>query len=161
MMRTRQHTQPGYALVELMLVLTLLAIFLGIANELLMSCIHVRDDALRASRMVVQTDALIRLLRSDAWSASAIDAVGNNEIALQMSDGSTVRWRLHTDTVDEEITTWLTRTQVVNGQETAGDPLFAPEGIGFEGDGDNLYLVTESDRIRLPRAASLFEVNKL
>lgn len=157
MTRKRTHARRGgYSLIELTLVLSLLAIFSATANKLFMLSFSVKGDALRAGQEIAQTDGVVRLLRSDAWSASAIQVGDRGRVMLEMPDGSIVRWELHAETFDEKTTSWLTRTEVNEGLETPGDPLFAPPGIGFEADGTDLYLTTGSDSVRLPTALSLF-----
>lgn len=149
---TSSTTKPrtaGYSLIEIVFVLTLLAIFAAIANKLFVLSFFVKNDALYAGQSIAQNDAVIRLLRTDVWSASAIGSDSPDQAMIQMSDGSVIRWKLHVTTIDDETESHLMRTEIRDGVEIPSDPLWAPPGIGFEADGIGLRLTTETDTIRL------------
>lgn len=139
----------GFSLIEVVLVLTLLTIFAGVATKLFVGSFVIKKDALHAGQSIAQNDATIRRLRTDVWGASAIRSDGPDQATIEMHDGSGVRWELHVTTIDDETQAHLIRTEIRDGVETPGDPLWAPLGIGFEADGPGLLLTTETDTIRL------------
>lgn len=160
MTSTRMKSRTaGYSLMELMLVLTLLTIFAGIANKLFVGSFFIKSDALHASQSIAQNDATISRLRTDVWGASAIRSDAPDQATIQMHDGSGVQWKLHVTTIDDETQTHLIRTEIRDGVETPGDPLWAPPDIGFGADGPDLLLTTKTDTIRLTSVRYLIGVN--
>lgn len=156
---TRIDTRTGgYSLMELMLVLTLLAIFAGMANRLFMQCVVINRDVVKASNSLIQADSLIRLIRSDVWGARSVSSNNPGQVTLGMADGTVVRWeRRVTHYGDDEIESLIYRMETAYGVEVTGDPLFAPNDLVFRADGTDLYLTSGRDSIRLTCAFGLLE----
>lgn len=150
MKRIKPNTRiAGYSLIELVLVLSLLAVFAGVANKLFISSLLVKQEALKAGNNLVQTDSLIRLIRSDVWGASAIYSDSPDRVTIAWPDGSTVRWELSVTTFEDETESLIFRTELIEGKEMPGNPLFAPPDLAFRVDGSELYLTAGSGTVRL------------
>lgn len=145
----------GYTLIELMLVLILLAAFAVVANKLFISSFLIKQDALQATNDLVQTDSLIRLIRSDVWGASAIHSDSPHRVTIQSPDGTVVRWDLSVTTFEDETEALITRTELIDGEEVTGDPLFAPPDLAFRAEGTELYLTAGSNTVRLTSMLNL------
>lgn len=139
----------GYSLIEMVLVLTLLAVFAGVANKLFMSSLIVKRDARHAGDDLVRTDCLIRLIRSDMWGASAIHSESPDRVTIEWPDGSAVLWELSATAFEDKAETLIIRTELIEGEEMPGNPLFAPPDLAFRADGTELYLTAGSSTVRL------------
>jgi prepilin-type N-terminal cleavage/methylation domain-containing protein len=158
MNRTRSQSRAaGYSLIELALVLTLLAIFGGVANKLFMLCFVIKNDALKAGDRLVHTGSVIRLIRSDVWNATSISSDSPDRVTIDMADGSVVCWEVYVTQDHDDIESLIYRIETKYDVEVTGAPLFAPADLVFQADGNDLYLSTDCDTIRMTSMYGLLE----
>jgi len=149
----------GYTLIGTLLALLLLTFTLSIANRLFMGCVKVRQEAETVTRDMTHRESLVRLIRSDVWSASGIRSDDPSRVTLDMPDGTQVRWHVqaewHLDA--DTAQTRIYRTDVALGIDVTGDPLFAPPGLSFRVVDGGLLLVVDEQSVRLSSMYHLLE----
>lgn len=150
-----QRRRTGYSLIEMVVVIMLLGVFMVMASRLFMQCFSINNEAIRAGDAIVQTERIVHLLRADVWGASSLQCDDRDEVMIEMSDGSTVRWALGVTTDDDQTQTELTRTVNQDGHVETGNPMPLDAPLAFHTDGHDLYLTSQTDTLRLIRVPDL------
>lgn len=152
---TAHPRSRGFSLIELMLVIGLLAACAVVSNELFMSCLVIQRDAKQASLGLIHADGAVRMIRADVWGAESIHCDNPHRVTLRMPDGTEVRWELQLKQSEDEIQSLIYRSETSHGEQTPGDPMFAPADLTFRVEDSDLYLTAGSDSVRLTRIYSL------
>ncbi len=151
------YRSRGTSLMELALVLVLLAMALGIANKLFMSCTVIQRDAIKSEQDIVWSDSVVRLIRLDVWGSAKVTSDKPDQVVLDMPDGSTVCWELRQSADEQEPATLIYRISIQHGKEIADDPLYAPDDLVFETKDNDLYLICGEQSVRLYSAKRIMK----
>lgn len=92
-MKSTPHSK-GIALIELVGVLVLLAVFSIVSAKLFYAIMRVSVEARHAPRPDRQREALEDQLRADAWTAIEMRAGGDDSLILRYAGDRSVIWRL-------------------------------------------------------------------
>ncbi len=91
----------GFALIELLLTIGLLAAFLVIAARLFTATMRLTHRSAVAAAEVSAYESLVRTMRADVWSASAIALLPDGGVRLSgvqsSGGGGTVNWQREVD----------------------------------------------------------------
>ncbi len=130
----------GFTLLEIIMALSLLLIFFGVAGELFKSTLMLSYDSRELSNQNSRIDSAIFQLRRDVWNASRMTVSGNKSVDLSSSDGIKITWNVNLDN-------GVTRTDAQGRCERW-------EGIGqnwsLAADGSCLTIDAVTGEMRLP-----------
>lgn len=90
MKKLRLHR--GFMLIEMMLVLSLLAIFALAATRLMVLCIRVPKQVGQKRDQIVRFDLAMGRLRQDIWRASALRCIDVHTLQIQSPGDPDVTW---------------------------------------------------------------------
>jgi hypothetical protein len=88
----------GFGIIMMLVMISLLAVFAVVATRLIGTTLGLYREAGRIDAEARWTDAAIRQLRADAWSANRITAQGTKTLTIDAGGGAgAVAWRVDPD----------------------------------------------------------------
>jgi len=132
-------------MIEILVALGLLTVFALLATRLFVASMRTIDQSSQRIDTLIRFDGMMRALRADVWSATAIDRVTENTLIVKTGDAGTVRWTIgpHGE---------LTRT--ANGQAARTFTL-PVSGANFAQLGAAVVVVVQEEPIVLPNLQEL------
>ena len=94
----------GFMLIEMMLVLSLLAIFAVAATRLTVLCIRVPKQVGQKRDQIVRFDRAMARLQQDLWRASSVRCMDNHTLQLQSPGQPDVTWKAQGDQISRSMT---------------------------------------------------------
>jgi len=93
MKKLRSHR--GFMLIEMMIVLSLLAIFAVAATRLMVLCIRVPNQVGQKRDQIVRFDLAMGRLRQDIWRANSLRCIDAHTLQIQSPGDADVTWKAH------------------------------------------------------------------
>jgi prepilin-type N-terminal cleavage/methylation domain-containing protein len=84
----------GFSLIELMIVISLLAVAFTIMIPLLSWCVTSTTAAQQQTAMGIRFDGIAAMLRADIYTATSAKIRTPKDLALTQPDGGTVHWQI-------------------------------------------------------------------
>ena len=82
----------GFTVVEVLVTLSLLTIFFGLAGVVFKSTIMLSGDSADLCNRASQTDSAVFQLRRDVWNSAKLATNGQNSVDMEFSDGGRISW---------------------------------------------------------------------
>ncbi|MEM9882697.1 MAG: type II secretion system protein [Planctomycetota bacterium] len=130
------RSRPGYTMLEIVAVLSLMVIFLMLAGTLVRQAFVIQRQAVDMEWAVSRAQHAVRDLRRDVWSASAIEVDADGTLRLQLRPGDAAQWAYAADPSTRfPGRGWLTRSFTTTSEEPVMPGLAqryeVPQPIGF------------------------------
>jgi prepilin-type N-terminal cleavage/methylation domain-containing protein len=125
----RKRVARGFMLIEIMVAISLLAVFALIATKLLVLGIKVPHEVGEQRDAIVRFDSVVTRLRDDVWQARSIKSPDEKTLEIQTDSSGAVTWRIEAGAV--------LRTGA-DAKQTQRWEL--KEKLGFSGDGAGMVL---------------------
>jgi prepilin-type N-terminal cleavage/methylation domain-containing protein len=90
----RIRAARGFMLVELMVVISLLAVFALVATKVLVLSINVPHEVGKKRDAIVRFDSVVTRLRDDVWTASAIQSPDPRTLEIHSNTGPAITWKI-------------------------------------------------------------------
>lgn len=91
-MKQLRHPR-GFMLLEMVLVLSLLAIFAFAATRLMVLCIHVPQQVGQKRDQIIRFDRAMACLRQDIWRAGALRCIDSHTLQIQAPGQPEITWK--------------------------------------------------------------------
>jgi len=129
--------KQGYVITEMIVAVALIGVLALLVGELFIVSFNAMQKATRRDNLLHRTDAAIRILRQDTWSAEKITIDAPNAVHLSTSSGNQITWQLADD-----------GTLIRTAQQTQSWPDFPP--LHFSSTGPLLTLTLHAESLTLP-----------
>jgi prepilin-type N-terminal cleavage/methylation domain-containing protein len=86
--------QLGFTLLEVIMSLSMLVIFFGIAGEVFKSTVLLSYDSQQLSNENSRIDSAIFQIRRDVWNGRQLGVQGTKSVELESSDGTKISWNI-------------------------------------------------------------------
>jgi prepilin-type N-terminal cleavage/methylation domain-containing protein len=89
--------KPGFSLVELLMALSILAIFFTVSEKIFNSAILLGAAGENLSNTSSRIDSALFQLRADVWNSKSISVTGPQSVDLTLADGTQITWKIDPD----------------------------------------------------------------
>jgi|GEM_PF-4308289 len=128
MKKLRAHR--GFMLIEMMIVLSLLAIFAVAATRLMVLCIRVPKQVGQKRDQIVRFDLAMGRLRQDIWRASTLRCIDAHTLQIQSPGDPEVTWEAY----DGQISRSAAHSSTKEQWNLGADVSFVSRSAGVEVD---------------------------
>ena len=124
------HSHRGFMLIEMMIVLSLLAVFAVAATRLMVLCIRVPNQVGQKRDQIVRFDLAMSRLRQDIWRASTLRCIDAHTLQIQSHGDPDVTWEARNGQISRSAAHSSTKEQWILGAEIS----FVSQPAGAEVD---------------------------
>ena len=152
-MKRNPRSPAAFTLTEILSVLIMLAVVGLVSARLFRATMRVIDDAPASQDAIATSEAMLRQLRADCWTAHAMTSATNDQAEIRTRDGKAISWRVSESTITrtegDQVATWP-----LGDLTHAGRWSFGVEGV------EGAVLVLQADQARITLSSEVTVLNR-